>query len=129
MFTILPHMQMACCRQLGLVLLLLVFSAQSLASIDSLCLHQKSSTSVDGLILDSAMADHAHHALLMSSADSLADTQCCNDCACVLGSCASAIVSAGMFFLSPKAALLSSPYNELAEGELIVSRYRPPISS
>ena len=117
------------CQKIILVLLMLVFSIQVLASANSYCHHESSVTESAEHAMPSHMADHSEHLELGSSADMAAAPDCCPDCDCSLDGCSSlAILSVSQILISSEIALPASHYNQRFEGLLALSFFRPPVS-
>ena len=114
-------------QKILLVLLMLVFGGQVMASANISCQSQTSSPQPTEQTMDSDMMDHSQHMGLNASAvDSL---DCCPDCDCSIGGCsASAALPATQNLFSSDAVLLTNRYNERVDTQLTASLYRPPIS-
>lgn len=79
--------------------------------------------------MDSGMMDHHQHMTLIdSSADKSAFECCCPDCDCNLGGCATAALPISKSTYPFNLPLFTSYYDELAENQLAVSLFRPPIT-
>jgi len=116
-------------QRILLVLLMLVFGGQVMASANISCQNQTSSPQSTEQAMGSDMVDHSQHLGLNSSADEATSLDCCPDCDCSVGGCsASAALPTTQELFSPYVVLLTSRYNELVDDQLSVSLFRPPIS-
>ena len=115
-------------QKILLVLLMLVFGGQAMASANIICQNQTSSPQSTELAM-SDMADHSQHLGLNPPVDESSSLDCCPDCDCSVGGCsASAALPTTQNLLSIDAVLFTKRYNERAEGPLTTSLFRPPIS-
>jgi hypothetical protein len=124
-------MRIAKYRDMIVVLLMMAFIGQVVASTTVSCQSQSASPQSHEQIIDSGMMDHSQHmkSLITSYAGDTTGSVCCPDCDCSLGGCSTAAVlpSSQHPFTSDIASLIIY-YNELADGQLTVSLFRPPIS-
>lgn len=117
------------CQKILLVLLMLVFSGQVLASANFSCHNEASSPEMTEQAMDSYMMDHSQHLTLDSSADGVTSLDCCPDCDCKVGGCSnSAVLPAPQNLLSFDVALPTSRDNERVDDKLTLSLFRPPVS-
>ena len=117
------------CQKVLLVLLMLVFGGQAMASANISCQNQTSSPQSTEQSMDPDMMDHSQHLGLNSSADGATSHDCCPDCDCNVGGCsASAAFPTAQDLFSSGLDLLTGRYNESLDDQLIVSLFRPPIS-
>ena len=101
------------CQKIILVLLMLVFSVQVLASANSYCHHESSATESAEHAMPSHMADHSEHLDLDSSAAMSTASDCCPDCDCSLSGCSTLVLlSVSHILLSSEIALPASHYNQ-----------------
>lgn len=121
-------MLMARYKTIIVVLLMLLFTGQVMASAKLSCQSQSSQPSEQIMPLD--MVDHSQHlGLDPSLADGTAAFDCCPNCDCNLGGCtAAAVLPAVQSLFISGIVSLTSRDNELAENQLAVSLFRPPIS-
>jgi len=110
-----------------LVLLMLVFGAQVLASASFACHSETSSPESAEQAMDSHMMDHSQHLTLDSSADVVTPLDCCPDCDCSLGGCSNSVVLvATQNLFSFDMVLPTSRDNESVDDKLTLSLFRPP---
>lgn len=114
-------------QKILVVLLMLVFGSQALASENICCQNQTSSSQSTELAMDSEMVDHSQHLGLDSSTTD--SPSCCPDCDCSVGGCSTtpALLATQDLFSSDDV-FLTSLYNELYDNQLSVSLFHPPIS-
>lgn len=112
-------------KKIILVLLMLVFSIQVVASANVTCHHKTSSSEASMHVMPSTMVDHTQHLNLASSADATTEP----DCDCNVGDCSnSAIVSVPQLLTSLDIFLVSGLYSEIFESKLTFPSLRPPVS-
>jgi len=118
-------MLMARYKTIIVVLLTLVFTSQVLASAKLSCQSQLSEQTIS-----SDTIDHSQHlGMDSSSANTMADCECCPNCDCNLGGCtATAVLPSAQSLFVTGVVSLASHHNELAANQLAVSLFRPPIS-
>ena len=115
-------------KHIIVTLLMMTFIGQVVASTTVSCQSQPAPLQSHEQIVDSGMMDHSQHMTLSdSSADEIA-LECCPDCDCSLGGCTSAVLPTAQPAFSSNITALISNYNELAERQLTVSLFRPPIT-
>lgn len=112
-------------KKIILVLLMLVFSIQVVASANFPCHHKASSSAATMHVMPSTMVEHTQHLNLVSSADATTES----DCDCNVGDCSnSAIVSVPQLLTSLDIFLVPSLYSEIFESKLTFPSFRPPVS-
>lgn len=117
------------CPKILLVLLMLVFGGQVLASANFSCHNEASSPQTTEQPMDSFMMDHSQHLDLNSSADGVTSLDCCPDCDCSVGGCSnSAVLPAPQNLFSFDVVLPTSRDNERVDDKLTLSLFRPPVS-
>jgi hypothetical protein len=117
------------CQKIFLVLLMLVFGAQVLASANFSCHNETSSPESAEQAMDSYMMDHSQHLTLDSSADGVTSLDCCPDCDCSVGGCSnSAVLPATQHLFSFDMVLPTNRDNERVDDKLTLSLFRPPVS-
>lgn len=116
-------------QRIILLLLMWVFGVQGLASANSSCDHEPSSSKAAEHAMSFQMVEHSQHLELASSSDVVATPDCCPDCDCSLGGCSNlAILSGSHTVTSFEIVLPSSQYSERFEDSLALSLFRPPVS-
>ena len=108
----------------------MAFIGQVVASTTVSCQSQPASPQSHEQMIDSGMMDHSQHmmSLTTSSADDTTGSVCCPDCDCSLGGCSTAAaLPSGQHLFTSDIASLTSHYNELVDGQLTGSLFRPPI--
>jgi hypothetical protein len=122
-------MQTARYKKIIVALLMMVFIGQVVASANVSCQSQSSSSQLHNQMADSDMMDHSQHIGAGNSmAQSAAGSECCADCDCSLGGCASAVLLASQSVFAVNPTLPINTYNGLVENPLVISLFRPPIS-
>jgi hypothetical protein len=112
-----------------IVLLMLVFGGQAIASTSISCQNISSSAQSSEQVLISDMVDHSQHLGLKSSTDGATSLEDCPDCDCSLHRCFSSTTlptAQGLFSFSVVS--LTSRYNELVDTQSTTTLFRPPIS-
>lgn len=116
-------------QKILLVLLMLVFGGQVLASANFSCHNETSTPKSTEQAMDSYMMDHSQHLGLDSSADGVTSLDCCPDCDCSVGGCSnSAVLPATQNLFSFNVLLPTSRDNESVDDKLTLSLFRPPVS-
>ena len=117
-------------QKILIVLLMLVFGGQAIASVSISCQNQASSSLSSGQTLISGMVDHSQHLMeLSSSAGEKASLDDCPDCDCNLHRCFSSTTLPSTQSLSSSILVsVTSHYNELIDSQLTSTLFRPPIS-
>ena len=122
-------MQIAKYRNIIVALLMIAFAGQLVASASISCQSQSLPPQSHEQEADSDMMDHFQHVgLNSSSTDEFAAFDCCPDCDCSLGGCVTAVLPGSQSVFAASLSSLTSYYNGLAENQLAVSLYRPPIA-
>ena len=122
-------MRIAKYRNIIVALLLLTFTGQMVASTAVSCQNQPAPSQSHEQMMDSGVMEHSQYMSLYAlSADYVTALECCPDCDCSLGGCATAALPASQPAFASGFSLLMIHYNELAESQLAVSLFRPPIS-
>jgi hypothetical protein len=122
-------MQIAKYRNIIVALLMMTFIGQVVASTTVPCQSQPAPLQSHEQMVDSGVMDHSQHmSLKASSVDAITALECCPDCDCSLGGCASAAVPTSQSAFASNLASSMSHYIELTESQLAVSLFRPPIS-
>lgn len=120
-------MRIARYRKIIVVLLMVAFVGQAVASSAMSCLNEASQSQHHEQVMDSSVIDHSHHANINSANDS-DSSECCPDCGCCFGGCGTAMLSATQQDSLYNDTLLTDHYLNPAKNQLAVSLYRPPIS-
>jgi len=110
-----------------IVLLMLIFGGQAIASASISC--QNPSSSSDQALI-SGMMDHAQHSGLKAPNDATVSLDYCPDCDCDSHHCFTSvmtILNAQNLFTFGVASLIS-PYHEAVDAQSTSSLFRPPIS-
>lgn len=114
-----------------MTLLMMTFVGQVVASTTVSCQSQPVSPQLHEQMIDSGIMDHSQlmRSLTTSSADHTTGSVCCPDCDCSLGGCSTVVaLPLGQHLFTPDIASLTSQYNQLVDGQLMASLFRPPIS-
>lgn len=118
-------MQIAKYRNIIVALLMMTFIGQVVASTTVSCQSQPAPLQSHEQMVDSGVMDHSQHMSLKASS---ADVECCPDCDCSLGGCATVVLPTSQPVFDSNLASSMSHYIELTESQLAVSLFRPPIS-
>jgi len=115
----------------------MTFVGQSVASVSVSCLNQPAQSQAfqsqllqaefQEPMMDFAVMDSAQQ-MDMNCNNALDSSDRCADKGCSLGGCTAALLPAFQQTFAPTFALLVSDYAPLAESQITVSLYRPPIS-
>lgn len=121
-------MRIAKYRNIIVALLMMTFVGQVVASTSVSCQNEPVSPQSQEKMMDSGMMDHSQHMTLSDSpADDIA-FECCPDCDCSVGGCAALVLPASQPAFTSHLSSFTTSYNELAENQLTVSLFRPPIA-
>lgn len=118
------------CHKFVVVLLMLVFSSQLLASGHSLCQNLDTTVlpsehSMHGKMAHGKMMDHSQHA----PASAVVSADCCSSGDCSLGGCsATAALPTAEALFTFNLVLLTSHYQQRLDDALAISFLRPPIT-
>lgn len=116
-------------QEILIVLLMLAFGGQAIASVGIFCQNQATFSQASDQTLISGMLDHSKHLGLKSSADKAVSLDDCPDCDCSLHCCfSSTTLPSAQILPSFSIVSLTIPYNELVETQVTRSLLRPPIS-
>lgn len=117
-------------QKILIVLLMLVFGGQAIASVSISCQNQAPSSQSSSQTLISGMVDHSQHLLgLNSSTGEAVSLDDCPDCDCNLHRCfSSTTLPSAQSFSSSIVVSVTSLYNELIDTQFTSSLFRPPIS-
>lgn len=124
-------MQIAKYRNIIVMLVMMAFTSQVMASMVISCQSQSTPSQSREHVIDSVVIDHSQHmmSLTIPATDNDAGSVCCLGCDCSLGGCsATAVLPSGQHLFISDIGILTNHYNELVHGQLIVSLFRPPIS-
>ncbi len=124
-------MRIAKYRHIIVLLLMMTFIGQAVASTVVSCQSQSAPLQSHEQVMVSGEMDHSQHmmSLTTSSTEEATEFSCCADCDCSLGGCSTlaALLSGQQLFLSDVSSL-ARHYSELLDGQVTVSLFRPPIS-
>lgn len=115
-------------RNIIVALLMMTFIGQVVAFNNVSCQSSSAPSQSNLQEIDFGMMDHSQH---MSLSDSSADNvgpECCPDCDCSVGGCATVALPSAHPIFPSYFTMLSSNYTELAESQLTGSPLRPPIT-
>lgn len=122
-------MRIARYRNLIVTLLMVIFIGQTVASTNVSCESLPSPhQSHEEMMAPAKIGQSQHAGLHSASADGVSASECYLDCDCSLGGCGTAVLPGTQPAFTSDLASLTSHYNELAENQLAVSLFRPPIS-
>jgi hypothetical protein len=116
-------------QNICIVLLMLIFSMQVIASSSDSCHNQNAPTQSSGHIITSVMGDHSQHVGLKSPTDINVLVDYCPDCDCNLDGCVSSAtlpITENVF--STTVISLTSSHIEQVHTYSSTSIFRPPIS-
>lgn len=111
---------------------MMAFAGQVVAFVGMSCQNQ-SGTSQESMMdlgeMDPGMINHlGHMAMDASSTVPSGDLECCPDCVCSVGGCATAALPVPSLSFSSYPAPLAKYKASLALSQLAISLFRPPIS-
>ena len=116
-------------RHLIVVLLMMTFIGQVVASTSVSCQSPSAPLQTHEQMMDSGVMGHSQHMGSNTvSLDGIAATDCCPDCDCSLGGCSSVALPAYQSTFSSSLKSLTGHYDESADFQLAVSLFRPPIA-
>lgn len=108
---------------------MMAFIGQAVASASTVCQMQSVPSQSHQKMAGTDTKNHSQHmGLDSSSTDEIATFDRCPACDCSLGGCIAVVLPESQSVFAASLGSLTIDYNELAESELTVSLYRPPIA-